>query len=99
MTQSNTTLPPHSDDLFLTDGGLETTLIFLEGYELPSFAAFELLKNEEGYKAIHDYYLRYLNIAREFRTGFILESPTWRANPDWIKILDYPDSAIEEINQ
>lgn len=99
MTPRNTTLPPDSDDLFLTDGGLETTLIFLEGYELPFFAAFDLLKNEKGYQAIHDYYLRYLNIAREFGTGFIFESPTWRANPDWIKKLDYPDAAIEEINQ
>ncbi len=99
MLNSKTTLPNESADLFLTDGGLETTLVFLEGYELPYFAAFDLLKDEKGYNAIRNYYRRYLNIAMEFKTGFILESPTWRANPDWIEKIGYPKSATLEINQ
>jgi S-methylmethionine-dependent homocysteine/selenocysteine methylase len=99
MANSKTTLPNASANLFLTDGGLETTLVFLEGYELPYFAAFDLLKNEKGYNAIRDYYRRYLNIAIDFKTGFILESPTWRANPDWIEKIGYPKSATLEINQ
>lgn len=99
MTKSKTTLPHQSDDLFLTDGGLETTLIFLDGFELPYFAAFDLLKDEKGYNALRDYFLRYLKIAKDFKTGFILESPTWRANPDWIKKLGYPGSAINDINE
>ncbi len=61
MANSKTTLPNASANLFLTDGGLETTLVFLEGYELPCFAAFDLLKDEKGYNAIRDYYRRYLN--------------------------------------
>lgn len=89
----------HLLDLFLTDGGLETTLVFLEGYELPCFAAFDLLKDEKGYSAIKDYYRRYLKIAKDFKTGFILESPTWRANPDWIEKIGYPNSAISEVNE
>ena len=32
-------LPQLDGGLFLTDGGLETTLIFHEGFELPMFAA------------------------------------------------------------
>jgi S-methylmethionine-dependent homocysteine/selenocysteine methylase len=99
MANSKTTLPTASADLFLTDGGLETTLIFLEGHELPFFAAFDLLKNERGYRAIKDYYKRYLKIAKDFKTGFILESPTWRANPDWIEKIGYPLSAITEVNE
>ncbi|MEO5649204.1 MAG: homocysteine S-methyltransferase family protein [Ginsengibacter sp.] len=99
MINNKTTLPNESDELFLTDGGLETTLIFLEGYELPCFSAFDLLKVEKGYNAIRDYYRRYLNIAKDFKTGFILESPTWRANPDWIVKTGYPKSAITEINE
>lgn len=82
MAIHKTALPHVSNHLFLTDGGLETTLVFIEGYELPCFAAFDLLKNEQGYRTIKDYYKRYLNIAKSFKTGFILESPTWRANPD-----------------
>lgn len=91
-------LPHESSGLFLTDGGLETTMIFLEGYDLPYFAAFDLLKDEEGYQALSDYYKRYLSIAAKFETGFILESATWRASPDWIKKLGYPDSAVSQVN-
>jgi len=32
-------LPQVASDLFMTDGGLETTLIFHEGIDLPYFAA------------------------------------------------------------
>ena len=99
MAKSKTILPHESPELFLTDGGLETSLVFLEGFELPCFAAFDLLKDEKGYKVIRDYYTRYLKIANDFKTGFILESPTWRANPDWIEKLGYPGSAIFEINK
>ncbi len=99
MANNQTTLPNASADLFLTDGGLETTLVFLEGYELPCFAAFDLLKDEKGYNAIRDYYKRYLNIAKDFKTGFILESPTWRSNPDWIEKIGYPNSAMAEVNE
>jgi S-methylmethionine-dependent homocysteine/selenocysteine methylase len=92
-------LPTDSSDLFLTDGGLETTLVFLEGFDLPCFAAFDLLKDESGYTALRNYYRRYLSIAAHYGTGFILESPTWRANPDWIKTIGYPDSALREVNR
>jgi homocysteine S-methyltransferase len=34
--------------LFLSDGGLETTLVFLDQIELPHFAAFVLLGDEIG---------------------------------------------------
>ncbi len=99
MAISKTTLPDASADLFLTDGGLETTLVFLQGYELPYFAAFDLLKEEKGYSAIKAYYRRYLEIARDFKMSFILESPTWRANPDWIEKIGYGPSAISQINE
>ena len=99
MISSNSILPNASSDLFLTDGGLETTLVFLEGYELPCFAAFDLLRNEKGYNAIKDYYRRYMNIAKNLKTNFILESPTWRANPDWAERIGYPSSALVDVNQ
>ena len=94
----STILPNASAELFLTDGGLETTLIFLEGYDLPCFAAFDLLKEEKGCEVIKNYYRRYLTIAKDFKTNFILESPTWRASPDWIEKTGYPASALADIN-
>lgn len=99
MANNKTILPHESADLYLTDGGLETTLIFLEGFDLPNFAAFDLLKDHKGYKRLQNYYTRYLQIAKNAKTGFILESPTWRANPDWIKKTGYPGSAITQINE
>lgn len=99
MHNSKTLLPDTSADLFLTDGGLETTLVFLEGFELPCFAAFDVLKSDKGYNAIKDYYRRYLDIAKAFKTGFILESPTWRASTDWMHTIGYPASAIRDVNE
>ena len=99
MQTAKPKLPHQSADLFLTDGGLETTLIFLEGVELPHFAAFHLLNHEEGYNRIKNYYRKYLDIAKDYKTGFILESPTWRANQDWTNKLDYNREAMTAINK
>jgi homocysteine S-methyltransferase len=56
-------LPQLSGGLFLTDGGIETTLIFHEGLELPYFAAFHLLRGRDGRDALARYYERYIAIA------------------------------------
>lgn len=94
-----TTFPTDSAELFLTDGGLETTLVFLQGFDLPFFAAFDILKHEKGYNAIKDYYRIYLEIAKRHKTNFILESPTWRANPDWIERIGYFRHQLQELNE
>ena len=80
MARHRTELPQREDRLFLTDGGLETTLIFLEGHELPYFAAFDLINSEHGRNALLAYYRSYLSIAAAHGLGFIFESPTWRAS-------------------
>ena len=92
-------LPQLDDRLFLTDGGLETTLIFLEGFELPSFAAFHLFKTEAGVDALRRYYTRHASIARDNGLGFILESATWRANADWGAKLGYSSSDLADVNR
>ena len=86
-------------DLFLADGGIESTLIFREGFELPDFAAFDLLKHGEGYEALQKYFRTYATIARDYEVGLILESATWRANPDWGKKLGYDREALAEMNR
>jgi homocysteine S-methyltransferase len=74
---------------FLTDGGLETTLVFHHGIDLPDFAAFPLLDHEEGRAALTAYYTPYLDLAERVGTGFVLDTPTWRANLDWGARLGY----------
>lgn len=92
-------LPQTQGKLFLTDGGLETTLIFHDGFDLPLFAAFDLFKNEEGREGLRNYFTTYAKIAREQGPGFILESPTWRASSDWANQLGYSGEALEQINR
>jgi S-methylmethionine-dependent homocysteine/selenocysteine methylase len=98
MAKYRNALPQLSDRLFITDGGIETSLIYLDGFELPMFAAFDLLKNEEGMKGLRDYYVRYASIAHQLGLGFVLESPTWRANPDWANALGYSAAQLTRIN-
>ncbi len=88
-----------SDDIFLTDGGLETTLVFHGGINLPEFAAFVLLKNDEGHDVLVKYFRKYLSIAKKHNVGFILESATWRSNSDWGKKLGYTGDALANINR
>ena len=89
MSKYRHALPQLTGDLFLTDGGIETTLIFHDGFDLPHFAAFDLFKHGEGRDALHRYFLTYASIAKAYGVGFILESATWRASADWAtKLVD-----------
>jgi homocysteine S-methyltransferase len=82
------TLPQLTGGIFLSDGGLETSLVFLDKIELPHFAAFTLLEDELGRERLMSYYVPYLELCAEMPgAGFILETPTWRANPDWAALL------------
>src|ERR671916_1713153 len=99
MPKYRATLPLLSDKLFLTDGGLETTLIFHDKIELPYFAAFDLLRTPEGVQALRRYYARHAAIAEANGLGFVLESPTWRASADWGEKLGYSESALAAINR
>jgi homocysteine S-methyltransferase len=98
MAKYRDDLPQRHGGIFLTDGGMETTLIFHQGIELPHFAAFVLLDSAEGRQQLKQYYASYLAVAREHGTGFVLDSPTWRANPDWGVKLGYDAVALKTIN-
>src|SRR5918993_3097651 len=91
-------LPQMGGSVFLTDGGLETTLVFHEGLDLPCFAAFPLLADEAGRERLRRYFAPYLKTARERGVGFILDTVTWRANTDWGLKLGYSPEALERIN-
>src|SRR4051794_8057138 len=85
--------------MLITDGGLETTLIFHRGIDLPLFAAFDLLKDDGGREALRSYFRSYLDIAREHGAGFVLDTATWRANPDWAERLGYSPEALDDANR
>ena len=83
MQSAPRSIPQIDERIFLTDGGLETTLVFLQGVDLPCFASFPLLLTDEGREHLGRYFAPYLRIAAERDVGFILDTPTWRANRDW----------------
>src|SRR5262245_1297477 len=91
--------PQLEGELYLTDGGLETTLIYHDGINLPMFAAFPLVESEQGRAALRAYYDRYVSMAVRHGAGFILESPTWRANPDWGAKLGYDRDRLAAANR
>jgi S-methylmethionine-dependent homocysteine/selenocysteine methylase len=99
MAKYRDNLPQLGGRLFLSDGGIETTLIFHEGLELPDFAAFDLLKTADGEGALRNYFRTYAEIAKRFGTGLILESATWRASSDWGKRLGYTSGELAEANR
>lgn len=99
MPRYRYSLPQTKDRLFITDGGLETTLVFHDKMELPAFAAFPLLRESAGRERLSDYYRRYLRLAAEHGLGFVLESATWRANPDWASQLGYTKEQLAGMNR
>jgi homocysteine S-methyltransferase len=99
MTKYRKSLPQLADRIFLTDGGLETTLIFQDGLDLPYFASFPLIDTEEGRQLLEAYYESYVRIALKARTGFMLDTATWRANPDWAAKLGYAGPGLDEVNR
>lgn len=99
MARYRDNLPQLSGRPFLTDGGLETTLIFHDGFELPEFASFCLLDDQHGVEAMRRYYRRYADIAADIGTGFVMETPTWRANPRWAAKLGYDRDRLNDLNR
>lgn len=99
MAKYRANLPQLTGKLFLTDGGLETTLIFHDGIELPHFAAFDLLQSDSGRSALVSYFGAYARLARDFNCGLILESATWRASADWGEKLGYSPERLADANR
>jgi len=92
-------LPQLDGGLFLTDGGIETSLIFNDGLELPDFAAFDLFRRPGGETVLRQYFRAYARIAMRFGAGLILESATWRASADWGERLGYSRRELEFVNR
>jgi S-methylmethionine-dependent homocysteine/selenocysteine methylase len=92
-------LPQLGTDLFMTDGGLETSLIYLEGQELPHFAAFHLLATPNGVDSLRRYFRSYGELATKYEVGLLLETATWRCSPEWGAKLGYGAEDLASLNR
>lgn len=90
---------PETGAGWVTDGGLETDLIFHRGIDLPDFASFPLLDDAQGRAVLEDYYRGYAAVAALAGAGLLLETPTWRANADWGARLGYDADALRRVNR
>ena len=99
MTLYRDALPQLSPELFLTDSGLETELIYNQGVDLQEFAAFPLLDDAAGMRRLRSYFAGHAAIAARADVGFLLESVTWRANADWGALLGYSADALDQVNR
>ena len=91
-------LPQLEDHMCITDGGMETDLVFHHQFDLPYFAAYDLLRHERGYVALFEYYTSYVHLAQTYNLGLILETPTWRANADWGAKIGDSSQDLETFN-
>lgn len=83
---------------YVSDGGLETDLIFNHGVDLPEFASFPLVEHERGRALLRGYYDGYAEVARRAGAALTLESPTWRANPGWGARVGYDAAGLDRAN-
>lgn len=98
MTPMTPKLPHQTDDIFLTDGGTETWLMYKRGFELPEFSAFHLLNDPRSAAALREYYMTFANVAKKLGTPFIFDSLTYRASKDWGALLGYSTQSLAEMN-
>lgn len=82
----------------VTDGGIETDLIFNRGIDLPAFAAFPLVDSEDGRETLRAYFRDYIDIAIRAEAPILLETPTWAANPDRVP-PGYDPAGLDDVNR
>ncbi|MEE8078018.1 MAG: homocysteine S-methyltransferase family protein [Pseudomonadales bacterium] len=99
MSKYRNELPQSSGDLFLTDAGLETDLIFNHGIEIREFAAHTLLPDEHGREAVANYLRGFLSLANEHDAGFVLDSQTWKAHLHWAADLGESEQELRQSNE
>jgi S-methylmethionine-dependent homocysteine/selenocysteine methylase len=99
MAKYRNALPQLNGDWFLTEGGIETSLVFYKGIDLPEFASFPLLDDEAGRKALDDCVRPYFELARKHGVGMINETLTWRASRDWAQKLGISAADLERLTR
>jgi hypothetical protein len=87
-----------SGEIFLTEGGSETEILYRHGFELPEFAMFPLLDDPRAAVAMRAMFCAQLDVAAEFGLSFLLSGLDYRASPDWGAKLGYSPAALAEAN-
>jgi len=85
--------------IVLTDGGIETRLIYEFGLPLPDFASFLALFSDEGRVALTAIYRGYMQIALDHDLPMQVGTPTWRAHAEGLARQGFAGAeAIAQVN-
>ncbi len=99
MSKYRNELPQLSGDLFLTDAGIETDLIFNQGIEIREFATHTLLPDPHGRESVANYFRGFLALANKYNMGFVLDSQTWKAHLHWAEDLAATEQELHGANK
>jgi homocysteine S-methyltransferase len=99
MSRYRNNLPQLSGELYLTDAGVETDLIFNHGIEIREFASHTLLPDVVGREALANYFRGFLALANEYDAGCILDSQTWKAHMHWANDLGEDEEFLQKANE
>lgn len=92
-------LPQLGGDLYLTDAGLETDLIFNHDIEIREFAAHTLLPDDATRDSMANYFRGFLQLAKDTDAGFIVDTQTWKAHRHWSSDLGESVEELEATNR
>ncbi|MEK6246706.1 MAG: homocysteine S-methyltransferase family protein, partial [Planctomycetales bacterium] len=95
--QNKRRLPGPEDKLFLTEAGIETTMMYKKGWELRHFCLFELLQNDRFVDDLRAYHTRIIEVALEHKVGHLLDGVHYRASPDWGTLLGMSEKQLAEL--
>jgi S-methylmethionine-dependent homocysteine/selenocysteine methylase len=94
-----TGIPERTDGrIWLTEGGVETEIMYKWGFELPQFAMFTLMENPEAVVAIRGMMREYLDAAAETDQAAFMSGFDYRASPDWGDTLGYSPESLADAN-
>jgi S-methylmethionine-dependent homocysteine/selenocysteine methylase len=83
---------------YITEGGIETEIMYKWGFEMPHFAMFPLLENPKAAEKIKGMYRRYLDIVAKYNHCALIGGFDYRASPDWGQLLGYSAQSLHDAN-
>jgi S-methylmethionine-dependent homocysteine/selenocysteine methylase len=81
----------------LTDGGIETRIIYEFKYSIDDFESFELLEDESGRDILRQIYQSYAYVGVRCGLPIQLGTPTWRASRKWTNDVVRVNAAAVEL--
>lgn len=84
-------------DVTLTDGGIETRIIYEFKRPIGDFEAYQLLADEAGRDILRRIYQSYAQVAVRYGLPIQLGTPTWRASRKWTKDVGSVNAAAVEL--